>query len=248
VEVLTWRGLVTYYEHPMKRPNSTHVYRDRSNPVDQADDWATVSDPTPPPPPRAREIDIDAKDLRSQLLDEADCEFAREQLTADILSIEAQLEEAQEHQRRTGQYADAHWFRRAKAALRWKRLTIQQVQEHKAKLRRAGKPLDPEALRNRCLVALLRAEDKRGPQQKQMGAKRPIKRPTHQTIPFTPLSPHTPPRASVGPPGAVFVRCRHQQAQCSRVVVHRGVGRQVGQGFTRCFLLRTALHLVLAKM
>lgn len=65
-----------------------------------------------------------------------DLDAAIEQLEFDIAKIKNQLDEAVSKARTTGEYADPVWWRKAKAALRFKGIEHQRLMRRRAELRR----------------------------------------------------------------------------------------------------------------
>ena len=87
--------------------------------------------------------DVEKRPLRQLMIDRdwpidaldtvEDCVRARAVLTEAIVSIEYQLSEATEQARENGRFSDASWFRRTRAALRYKKLMLQTVQDLRAR-------------------------------------------------------------------------------------------------------------------
>lgn len=87
-----------------------------------------------------------------------DCDAAHIALTAAIVSIETQLDEAAEDARE-GVYADAGWLRSAKAALRYKKAALQAVQYVRGRITRDSKQAaKPEA--DRILINIVKETER----------------------------------------------------------------------------------------
>lgn len=70
-----------------------------------------------------------------------------EAVETELADIRGQLEKASAHQKATGQYADPEWYRKAKAALRYRGIEHQKLLQGRAALRRevnAGNVLNLE--------------------------------------------------------------------------------------------------------